>query len=69
MDILPQLLIPIALFAVHSLTRRELAFPRPLHSHDKADVKLHREFLSLLCTRSGVKNIILLPASATARVE
>lgn len=33
LDILPQFLIPIALFAVHSLTHHELAFPRPLHSH------------------------------------
>lgn len=69
MDILLQLLIPIALFAVHSLPCHELAFPRPLHSHGKADVKLRREFLSFLSRRNGVKNVILLPASATARVE
>ena len=62
--------IPIALFAVHSLTLLELAFPRPLHSYDKADIKLHREFLSFLSTKnwSGVKNVILLPALATATV-
>lgn len=71
MDSPPQILIPIVLFAVRSLTLLELAFPRPLHSYNKADIKLHREFLSFLSTKiwSGIKSVILLPALATAVVE
>lgn len=70
MDSLPQILVPIMLAVVHSLTLRELAFPWPLHSYDKADIELHREFLSFLSTQSwsAVKNVILLPALATALV-
>lgn len=38
---------------VHSLALLEFAFPRPLHFYDKADIKLHREFLSFLSTKNG----------------
>jgi len=60
----------MALFAVHSVSLLEFAFPRPLHSYDKADIKLHRGVLSFLSTKnwSGVKNVILLPALAAAMV-
>lgn len=34
--------------AVYSLTFLELAFPWPLHSYDKSDIKLHREFFFIL---------------------
>lgn len=48
LNILPQTFVSIVPSAVYSLTFLELAFPWPLHSYDKSDIKLHREFFFLL---------------------